>query len=372
VKHYIRETDGDGMTELIERFLDMRCKKAKRFEMMELEAFIIDQCGGQSGYYMQGGYEAFYQAMQKLKQEGIIQEIKSSISNKKGKYPMKLKWSLVGKDIKQLWRDEDILMVSDRLNLKAYVKHPEYQTKEEWQYILRIHSFLKEIGKREWASVEERCLELFDDEKFLTQNKNGNKDNKVLKRLGLSLDNIKAKQYGESFVYWNKGVRHIKTIIILENHSTFFSFKKAVQKDAPIFGIYPDALIFGCGNKILSSFSFIDEIADPADIKIYYFGDIDPAGLSIYAGLKERTPDIDIALLVPAYIELLKLCNKEYRCKEHLKKAEHLELVLGEFEKQHHKGYREQMIRLWQSNHRIPQELITYEYLLKMQGGEGS
>ena len=85
---------------------------------------------------------------------------------------------------------------------------------------------------------------------FLTVNKEGKKDNRVLKRLGLSAEDIKAKQYGEQFIYWNKGVSNIKTIIILENHSTFFAFKKTASSGIKIFGIEPDALIFGYGKKM--------------------------------------------------------------------------------------------------------------------------
>ncbi|MBU5591851.1 hypothetical protein KQI89_08740 [Clostridium sp. MSJ-4] len=356
------------MYNLIKIFLDIKGKKNKKFDIVELENFIINRCGGQSGYYSQGGYEAFYDAMQNLKAEGKIKEVKTSDSNKRYKFPMKIRWSLVTNEVKQQWLDEDIIMVSDILDLKTYLRYPKYQTKEEWKYILNIYSFLKENDKRQWASVEERCLELFEDEKFLTENEDGKKNNKVLKRLGLKLEDIKAKQYGEQFIYWNRGVSNIKTIIILENHSTFFSFKKAVQSGIDIFGIEPDALIFGYGNKILSSFSFIDEIADPSTIKVYYFGDIDPVGFSIYVGLREKYSNIDINLLAPAYIELLKICNKDYSCKDHVKKQKHLDLMLKELRQFSCETYQDRIKRLWELKLRIPQELITYEYLLKMKG----
>lgn len=356
------------MYKLIKAFLDVKCKKNKKFELIELENFIINKCGGQSDYYKKGGYEAFYDAMQQLKEGGLIKEIKKSDSNKKNKLPMKLRWSLVNNETKQLWKDEDMIAVSDILNLKTYLKHPQYQTEQEWKYIKNIYLFLKESDKRQWASVEERCLELFDDEKFLTENEGGKKQNRVLKRLGLKLEHIKAKQYGEQFIYWNKGVSNIKTIIILENHSTFFAFKNVVKNGIEIFEIEPDALIFGYGNKILSSFSFIDEIADSSIIKVYYFGDIDPVGISIYEGLREKYPNIDITLLASAYIELLKICNKNYKCKDQIKIQKHLDLFLDELKQCNYESYEEDIKRLWNMNLRIPQELITYEYLLKMKG----
>ena len=350
-------------------WVELITKDNKKFDLIELEDFIIKKSGGQSNYYDNGGYEAFYNEMQKLKEQGIIREISSSASNNKARHPMKLKWILNSITAKHSWEDEDIIRLSDILNLKTYINHPEYQTESEWQYILNIYSFLKECKNREWASLEERCLELFHDEKFLTVNKEGKKDNKVMKRLGLNAEHIKAKQYGEQFIYWNKGVSCIKTIIILENHSTFFAFKKAVQSGISIFGIEPDALIFGYGKKILKSFSFIDEIANSEEIVVYYFGDMDPEGYFIYDSLRQRYSDININLLVEAYVELIKICKKEYPHEEgQVKRQSNLKCILEELKKHNAESYAENVMRLWELNYRIPQELITYEYLLKLKG----
>jgi len=358
--------DGDKMEKFIKLFLQINCIQNKKFELMALENFIINKIGGQSNYYDDGGYEAFYNEMQKFKQQGTLKEISSSYSNK-ASHPMKLKWSLISATVPHSWDDEAIIRLSDILNFKTYIRHPEYQTKMEWQYILNIYTFLKESKNREWASLEERCLELFYDEKFLTDNKHGKKENKVLIRLGINLEHIKAKQYGEQFIYWNKGVKNIKTIIILENHSTFFSFKRAVQCGIDIFGIDPDALIFGYGKKILKSFSFIDEIAIAKEIKVYYFGDMDPEGYYIYGALRDRYPNIDINLLVEAYVDLMKICKLNYPHEEgQIKRKVYLKCILDELKQDNYENYVESVMKLWELNYRIPQELITYEYLLKL------
>lgn len=354
------------MDKFIKLFFQNKCKNNKKFKIFDLENFIIEKCGGQSNYYELGGYEAFYKEMQRLKEDKIVREIARSESNR-AKFPMKLRWTLVSTRVKALWKDEDIIKYSDILNFKTYNKHPEYQTKQEWNYIKNIYKFLKKNENRAWASVEERCLELFEDEKFLTDNDKGKKDNKVLQRLGLNLEDIKAKEYGEPFIYWNKGVREIKTIIILENHSTFFSFKKAVQKGIDIFNIKPDALIFGYGKKIIKSFSFIEEIAEPEKIKVYYFGDMDPDGYFIYTALKDKYSDIDISLLVEAYVELIKL-RKKYPSKDQQKNEECLKSILEEFKKRNYGQYIEYITELWKESYRVPQEFITYEYLLKLEG----
>src|SRR5699024_340550 len=101
-----------------------------------------------------------------------------------------------------------------------------------------------------WASVEERSLELFYDEKFLIHRKETTKGKYgILKRLKLSYEDLKMKKYGEMFIYWNKNGGRIKRVIILENHSTFFSYKRLVEDGEDIFGFQVDALIFGEGKK---------------------------------------------------------------------------------------------------------------------------
>lgn len=141
------------MVKIIRIFLQTNHKINKKFELIELEKFIIKKIGGQSNYYDNGGYATFYNEMQKLKDQGVIREIKNSDSNN-SYLPMKLKWSLVNVTVKDSWDDGDVIRLSDILNLNTYIKHPEYQTKLEWQYILNIYSFLKEFENREWSSLE--------------------------------------------------------------------------------------------------------------------------------------------------------------------------------------------------------------------------
>lgn len=59
-------------------------------------------------------------------------------------------------------------------------------------YIISIYDFLKNSNNRELASCEERCLELFGNEKFLFT-----EDKKVLSRLNLSYEQLKMKNMGK-------------------------------------------------------------------------------------------------------------------------------------------------------------------------------
>lgn len=194
------------------------------------------------------------------------------------------------------------------------------------------------------------------------------------------------------FIYWNRGIRNPKNIIILENHSTFFSYKQIAEKGLDIFNFKPDILIYGEGKKIENSFSFIEEIADIENIKVLYFGDIDLEGFGIYYRLKERYPNIDINLQKEAYIHLLEICNREYHigdssasfqndkrdklsnfgsefCHSEVKSVSipiYLDYFIKEMGPSLNKQYLQKLLYLYENNLRIPQELINYEYLLKV------
>lgn len=349
------------MYKLISNFLDVyKQKNRKSFYLDNLEKYLIGKCGGYSNYHKKGGYHSLYEGIERLFRGGYIRPMKTVRYN--GKYPpLKIRWSIVEDDITPRWKSEDILRLSDLLDFSTYIKHPELQTDREWQFIFRIHEFLRNRDQREWASCEERCLELFDNEKFLDPKEE--QDNGVIKRLKLSYEDLKMKKYGQMFVYWNRGVRQIKNAIILENHSTFFSYKRAAMEGYEIFGIVPDAIIYGQGKDIISSFSFIHEIADSEKIKVFYFGDIDPEGYMIYKSLKEGYNYIDISLQLDAYKELLDF-GKSYPIKKaQNKNPENLDYFIREFTGNNYHEVAENLRKLWDANRRIPQELITYEYL---------
>jgi hypothetical protein len=361
------------MDKKIQEFIEEYKKKSKkRFDIIELEKYIIEKLGGAKSYLAFGGYEEFYKNIVKFKSEGKVKEIKSSDYN--GMNPaLKLRWEIIYSE-EPKWDNRQILKYSDCLDFSYYVNNPKYQSEKEWEYIENIYSFLKERDSREWASVEERSLELFYDEKFLTNKKDRDKGRYgILSRLKLDFEDLKMKKYGEMFIYWNRGIKNPKNIIILENHSTFFSYKRIAEKDLSILGFTPDILIYGEGKKIENSFSFIEEIADIENIKVLYFGDIDLEGFGIYFRLKERYPNIDINLQKDAYIHLLELCNREYVnpagfCHSEAKGVIplYLDFFIQEMAESLNQRNFQKLLYLYDNNLRIPQELINYEYLLKV------
>lgn len=355
------------MEKVIKKFIyEYEKNNQKRFDLDTLEKYIIDSFKGYNSYNSNGGYLRLYEVMISLKENHIIKEIKSSSYN--GLNPaLKTRWQIIPKEDTDIWDKSKILQLSDILDLSYYKKHPMYQTDSEWEYIENIHRFLKTIEQRKWASIEERSLQLFHDEKFLKNRKDTVKGKYgILKRLRLSHEDLKMKRYGEMFIYWNKGVRDIENIIILENHSTFFTYKRIVEGKGDIFGFKPDILIYGEGKKIENSLSFLEEIANVSKVKVLYFGDLDSEGLGIYFRLKKRYPDLCLKLQYEAYYQLISICNRDYPLGEQVKNTIYLNYFLEEIKNYLDDKCLGKIMYIWNNNFRIPQELINYEYLLKV------
>lgn len=358
---------GDFMKKIIKKFIsEYERNNKKRFDLDTLEKYLIHSFKGHDLYNLNGGYLKLYDEIIFLKKNQYIKEIEASRYNGLNP-PLKTRWQIILKDETPKWDNFKILQLSDILDFSYYKKHTMYQTDLEWEYIENIHEFLKSRVHREWASIEERSLELFYDEKFLKDRKDTSKGKYgILKRLRITHEDLKMKKYGEMFIYWNKGVQDIKKIIILENHSTFLSYKRIVEDNGDVFGFKPDILIYGEGKKIENSLSFLEEISDVSKVKVLYFGDIDSEGFGIYNRLKERYPNINLQLQNEAYKHLISICTRDYPLGDQEKNSIYLNYFLEEI-----KDYLDELdlgriMYIWNNNFRIPQELINYEYLLKV------
>ncbi len=364
---YVSNGQGDFMEKIIKKFLfNHKKNNKKRFDLTALEKYIIDSYKGHNQYLAKGGYIEFYNQIINLKENNYIKEIQSSDYNGLNP-PLKIRWQIIFNEKTSKWDKSKMLQLSDLLDFSYYINNPSYQTELEWEYIENIYNFLQSKEIKEWASVEERSLELFYDEKFLKNRKETAKGKYgILKRLKLSYEDLKMKKYGEMFIYWNRGIQNIRNIIILENHSTFFTYKKVAENKGHILGFIPDALIYGEGKKIENSFSFLEEIANIDNVEILYFGDIDSEGFGIYYRLKERYSNVNIRLDHNAYSHLISICNRYYPLDGQQKNPVYLNYFLEEMKEHLDDKNISKLKYIWDNDFRIPQELINYEYLLKV------
>ncbi|TDO83355.1 uncharacterized protein DUF2220 [Halanaerobium saccharolyticum] len=358
---------------LFKKFRKEELAHRKRFELAELEDYFKTKLGGVSAYQAAGGYQKLYQLLQKLEANHKISTIKSSDFNQR-QPQLKKRWRLVKKE-HQHWSDKDILRLSRHLNLNYYLKRPEQQTEELKQKLFSLCNFLNSKAEREWASREERSLELFADEKFLSRAEG----KKLLNNLKLSLADLKAQQYNHLFVYWTQDPTQIKNILIMENHSAFIGAKKALAAGFNIFAKNFDTVIYGQGKKIVSSFSFLEELLGVnllanerkkrnkiEELNIYYAGDLDPEGFAIYKTLKEKYLQYEIELLEEYYQLLVEESNKFYPSQKRQNKNKNvLAVVAAEFQAQDFAELAASLEKAWEKDLRLPQELITFEVLKK-------
>ena len=116
--------------------------------------------------------------------------------------------------------------LSHKMDLSYYLQHVvEY--KEDRPCIIRISNLLSN-GPAEILTANERAFELFGDEKALTSpDKAAFDGSRVLKNLGLTLEDIGAETISEPFVYTKsngfdtRDITSIRTILIVENKDTY-------------------------------------------------------------------------------------------------------------------------------------------------------
>lgn len=212
--------------------------------------------------------------------------------------------------------DDDILPLSvlnglhKKLNTSYYVKHAsEYYELEN--IIHRINDILYDDSP-EILTVNERSYLIFGDEKAIMYPDDASIDGSdILKKLGgLTLEDLKAKRTFEPFFYLATNGYHNLTqkrnVLIVENQDTFNTFMDAI-KEGQLSDVH--LLIYGEGNAIIRKFEFIQSIHGKLDDSYYYFGDIDPAGISIYHRLKSTFPDYNIIPAVSLYSYMVSKIN---------------------------------------------------------------
>jgi hypothetical protein len=251
-------------------------------------------------------YAEFAKGINSLVEEGVIAPVKTSGENHRKDHPLYKKYrkvktkAFVSEDVKQ----EILYKYHPKMKVSFYVNSPEEYIQDR-PCLLAINEYLNS-RKQSWDTVNERSFELFRNEKWLAK-----EGSSFLKKVGLTLDDLNCGIVYEPFFYymmpsWKKDSS--VNVLIVENKDTYGSFKTLFKEGCNAFGgISFDMLIYGEGEKIISSIESIWEIevASTKEIKGYYFGDIDPAGIEICLSLMKKD-EIPVVPMVVFYEELLK------------------------------------------------------------------
>lgn len=349
--------------EVIERKYGAVRRMRTKLKLEKLEQEIIGTYEYRSDYVDAGGFSTFQAGMKELLAEKYLIPL---IRPKKYKSSAldEVYWLAETASTTGCWNEASMLRVlaAHPLNLDYYINHPAEQTVQVWEYIERIYTFLRTAGEREIITREERSLELFDDEKFLSEKEGA----QLLKRLGITLETLKAVTVREHFEYYPESLQSVRSILISENHSFYDSAKRLIKAGKSVCGLQPDMLIYGEGWKIVSSLMFLAELdADAQGASIGYVGDMDKAGWDIYGNLKLSYPHLKLNLALTVYEYMANFAKHTYPYANEQKcTAPHLEIVLQEVSAV--PRLKLCIERLLEDNKRIPQEVLNYEVMARL------
>ncbi|MGK5682269.1 Wadjet anti-phage system protein JetD domain-containing protein [Actinoplanes sp. URMC 104] len=146
---------------------------------------------------------------------------------------------------------------------------------DEHQLLDRIATWLRNNPGAEAVPLEERSLEILDDEKALAI-----ETTKRLFTTGvLTLDLLACYPTPIPFPSQHVPGRGPTRLLVAENNATFHSLLRAARQLDP--DVRPDLHIgWGCGNQFPTSITAV-ALLDPAPTALYYVGDLDVAGLRI-------------------------------------------------------------------------------------------
>ncbi|MFE9101965.1 Wadjet anti-phage system protein JetD domain-containing protein [Actinomadura geliboluensis] len=165
---------------------------------------------------------------------------------------------------------------------------------DEHRLVERVAEWLRENPEPTPVPVQERSAELFGDEKALDRHVKTRMFTSGALTLGL------LACYQPPLPFASQYVRGIGTtrLLVLENLATYTSFLTAVR-ELPA-DTRPDLHIaWGHGEEFTRSVLSVSLLV-PAPAQVYYFGDVDRAGLRIATGAAATAAEHRVAVVRPA------------------------------------------------------------------------
>jgi hypothetical protein len=212
-----------------------------------------------------------------------------------------------------------------------------------------VNAFLRDHGgARPVVPSRERSLELFGDEKRL--------DALVSQRLFsagvLSLELLECYEVHPPFVF--ERVSDAPVLLVIENHHTYDSARRLLAVDPRGIGV----VAYGAGRAICSSVAYAADL-DPGVTRIYYFGDLDEAGLAIAASTSLIAVPAGLPALEPAVGLYRALLASPYRRVGAVVDAENAEARVAWLPSE----LRSAAVALLTGGTWVPQEAVSLEVL---------
>lgn len=247
-------------------------------------------------------YDLFYKIIRELEQENILKPYGKNTNAMMFK-SVSLKFKIINydKNEEELSQEDKHFLhsLSSKINTAFYFKNIKELEKDK-DNLIKLSNFLNSINKNvPYISLNERSYELFGYEKCLS---GAGVTSSLLQRTKITLEDINCfETYTplQCHMMYNFYKKEERTILIVENLDTYWSFHRAMNESS--LGDKIDMLVYGCGNKSAGNFRFHRHYSITHNDKIYYFGDIDPEGLAIFKRVKSSNPELNIILANELY-----------------------------------------------------------------------
>lgn len=222
-----------------------------------------------------------------------------------------------------------------------------------YEDLRRLDTFLANDGSaRVRVPIKERSLQIFGDEKRLDMLG----DSVLFREERLSLAQLGCEVVAEP-LGWKRGPAAANTgaVIVLENAATWHSYDRWNQASAQF-----SAVVYGGGNRFVDAVGFLNEIFRElgGTRRVFYFGDLDSAGLRIPRRASERAQRLGLPPIEPhvwSYRKLVKFNAADAVVEEDDVVSDADLAWIGELA--------ESVRPLLASGRRLAQEHIGWEYL---------
>lgn len=295
-------------------------------------------------------YDTFATSIRYLVDKGVLTEISPEVNNGKS-ISLAYKFRIHRYKLKQKLIEE---IQNVRLKLEPEIDLQEYFILSEdiWHndlpYIQKVNEYIKNTYPIEEATPQERSFHIIGDEKWIDE-KGGRR---LLARLKI-WDKLKIVSAGEPLMLAVNSAQFQKEEhlhLIVENKATFYAMLNTLKETKFT------SLIFGSGWKVVSNISMLNiQLGLRGENILYYFGDMDYEGISIWNALNEK---VTAKLAIEFYSKLL---EKNYSIgKENQQKNK---IAMGNFVKNFEPIAQEQITRLLEAGGYYPQEGLNKEEL---------
>ncbi len=294
---------------------------------------------------------------------GLLSPVKADGTNGNQKYPVYLKYRLsVVTDYNEAL--SEIRMLHPSILKSGYLQnHPDKYLKHKTA-LQKLSGYLFHGISTVPVSKKERSFEIFDEEKQLEDSSL----RILLDKLGITAEVL--KYYDTPEYCFNDFISERKehmTLLICENKDIWFNVRRRMYEDGVriLFGIPIDGVVYGCGNRIsgAGALEAYTGFLRASKVSYLYWGDIDRAGLDIYLSLRKSNPEINVRLFTEAYCEMIRLSEGRTipDSADLRERSGDYGEIIGFFPEE----LRDRLRWLLTENKRVPQEIVSYDRLLR-------